>query len=64
MELRCDAKLHGILRNRTLEVKCDSRFCGHRPGVVVLHTFDLESGELISTERYKTPLLREKEQGT
>jgi hypothetical protein len=61
MELRCDAKLHGILKDGKLEVKCDSRFCGHAPGVVVLHTYDITTGELISTVRYKNPRMREKE---
>lgn len=62
MELRCDAKLHGNLENGKLEVKCDSRFCGHRPGVVVLHTFNLETGEM-TTKQYKNPPVVEKETG-
>jgi hypothetical protein len=58
MELRCGAKLHGTVEDGagTLEVKCDSRFCGHRSGVVVLHKFDLHTGEVIDTVQYKAPM--------
>ncbi len=56
MELRCSAKLHGIIRDgEVLEVKCDSRFCGHKPGVVVLHRFDSHTGQLVETLRFKEP---------
>lgn len=55
-ELRCDNKiLHGILRDdHILEVKCRSERCGARRGVVVLHQFNLKTGDLL-TKRYKTP---------
>lgn len=56
MELRCPHKLHGMLvSDEVLEVKCDSKFCGHEPGVVVLHRFDVRTGELIETKTYKNP---------
>lgn len=53
-ELRCDGKLHGIIVNDRLEVKCDSRWCGKRPGIIVLHRFNLETGK-VTTQRYKDP---------
>ena len=59
MELRCAAKKHGeVLTEGTgvLEISCDSRFCGKRAGVTVRHQFDLESGEMLSTHQYKTPM--------
>jgi hypothetical protein len=55
MELRCGAKLHAILFEEYLEVKCNSRRCGHEPGVVVLHRFSRTTGELIETKRFRDP---------
>jgi hypothetical protein len=44
------------------EVKCDSRFCGAEPGVVVLHQFSTKTGELVGTQRYKdTPKIDKKD---
>jgi hypothetical protein len=61
MELRCSNKLHGILRDDgTIEVKCDSKFCGHGSGVVVLHRFDITTGELMETLNFKNPTQRER----
>jgi hypothetical protein len=61
-ELRCEqGLLHGIvLPDGTLEVKCHSRFCGHMPGVVVLHRFDVHTGE-VTTRRYRDPAVQNKE---
>ena len=54
MDLRCEHKMHGSLTdNGLLEIKCKSAFCGSEPGVVVLHRFDVETGELVETKRYK-----------
>lgn len=59
-ELRCPNKLHGlILDEDVLEVKCDSRFCGARKGVVVLHRFNVSTGKLIQTLRYADPASKE-----
>lgn len=56
MDMRCPHKMHGILVDeKVIEVKCDSRLCGAGPGVVVLHRFDLNTGDLITTIRYKQP---------
>uniref|UniRef100_A0AAU6R661 Uncharacterized protein n=1 Tax=Micrococcus phage Kurnik TaxID=3092208 RepID=A0AAU6R661_9CAUD len=55
-ELRCAAKKHGELiipGSGILEVSCNSTFCGKRSGVVILHRFDLATGELVDTNRYK-----------
>jgi hypothetical protein len=55
LELRCGPVLHGIvLPDGKLEVKCRSRFCGHEPGVVVLHQFDVHTGA-VTTKRYRDP---------
>ncbi len=56
MDLRCDSKKHGVLLDSGLiEVKCDSKFCGHGAGVTVLHRFDAMTGELVDTHMYKDP---------
>jgi len=61
MELRCPSKLHGILlEGGVIEVKCDSRFCGHVSGVVVLHRFNAQTGELLETLNFKNPTQRER----
>lgn len=53
-EIRCDFKLHGILiSDGVLEVKCSSALCGKKPGVVVLHRFDVHTGNLIETKKFK-----------
>jgi hypothetical protein len=61
MELRCDSRiLHGIMVTEgsgVLEIPCRSRWCGKRPGVVVLHRFNVCSGELIETLRFSEPEL-------
>lgn len=55
-ELRCDNKLHGIIvEPSVIEVRCGSRFCGAGKDVVVLHRFDVVTGKLIKTERFKEP---------
>ena len=58
VELRCPGpSLHGIVNAElgTIELKCKRRRCGVRPGVVVLHTFELESGRLLRTQRFRDP---------
>lgn len=55
MELRCASKLYGIVvRPGVLEVKCNSRFCGARKGVVVLHWFEMDTGKLLNTKEFKS----------
>lgn len=55
VELRCNGKLHGILQAEVIEIKCNSRWCGAKPGVVVLHHFNAESGALLDTKLFKDP---------
>jgi len=57
MNLNCGPKLHGIIDHRagTIEIACGSQRCGSKAGVMVLHTFDLSSGELLKTKLYKQP---------
>jgi len=67
VELRCASRMHGeMVRPGVLEVRCHSRFCGKRAGVVILHWFDLETGKLIDTKEYKTVQLQngEEDDGT
>lgn len=58
MQLRCPGnKVHGEIIGEafgTLEVFCDSRWCGKRPGNVVLHRIDLLTGEF-ETRLFKKP---------
>jgi hypothetical protein len=54
LDLRCPSKKHGsIVGNNVVEVKCGSRFCGAKRGVIVLHRFNTQSGELLDTKRYR-----------
>lgn len=56
-ELRCDNKFHGELfpEDGILEVKCRSAFCGAGPGIVVLHRFDIQSGKMVETLKFRDP---------
>lgn len=58
IELRCAGTMHGKLdiHNGKLEVKCGRRGCGAGRGVVVLHTFDVTTGNLVGTKRYADPI--------
>lgn len=56
MELRCSSSiLHGVIEDGVLEVLCKSNRCGKESGVVVLHRFNVETGKLIETKKYKDP---------
>lgn len=56
MDLRCPSRIKfGELDDSKLEVVCRSDRCGKAPGVVVIHTFDTVTGELLGTERFKEP---------
>lgn len=59
MELRCPARvLHGVASDNatgTLEVKCRGSWCGHAKGVVVLHVFNLSTGNIVETKRFSDP---------
>ena len=55
MDLRCVSTLHAKLTDDQLEVVCKRRACGAEPGVVVLHYFNIHTGELIKTLRFADP---------
>lgn len=55
IEMRCSGTMHAKINDLGIEIKCKRRTCGARPGVVVLHTFDSETGHLLKTERYADP---------
>lgn len=56
-ELRCEGTLYGVISDdyQTIEVKCKRRKCGFAPGVVVLHTILLQTGQVIDTQRFREP---------
>lgn len=61
VQLRCRSKLQGILKEypngkKLLEVRCKDKWCAERgAGVVVLHYFNVETGELDHTKKYRDP---------
>lgn len=56
VDIRCPSKKFAVLVSEdTLEIKCSSRFCGAKQGVVVLHRYSIKTGELLETNRYKDP---------
>jgi hypothetical protein len=56
MDVRCEHKKHGeVVDEGFIEIKCDSRFCGAGPGIVVLHQFDTSTGALVKTMKFKNP---------
>jgi len=55
MQIRCPSRIHGVLAEGRFEVKCHSKRCGAGTGVTVLHYFDLLTGELLETKRFKEP---------
>jgi len=68
MQLRCEnGILFGVvLPNGQLEVKCRSRRCGHQAGVVVLHRFDLATGQEVagSPKQYRDPAFDKKKEAS
>lgn len=59
-ELRCKSKLQGIIKEfpngKFLEVRCKDKWCAERgTGTVVFHYFDLETGKLDHTVKYRDP---------
>jgi hypothetical protein len=64
MDLRCGngIKFGEVLPEEgVIEVKCRSRRCGHEAGSVVIHRFDLRTGELQRTLKFKDPAYRKEE---
>lgn len=55
IELRCPNKLHATVpKDGVIEVRCRSVFCGWKSGIVVLHRFDVHTGQC-TTQRFKDP---------
>lgn len=56
-DLRCALKKHAILipEMSVVEIKCSSKFCGAQRGTVILHRFDIHTGELVKTIEYREP---------
>ena len=60
-ELRCRSKLQGIIKEypggrKLLEIRCKDKWCAERgAGMVVFHYFDIETGELDHTQKYRDP---------
>jgi len=59
-QLRCDGNLYGVISDdhQTIEVKCKRRACGHAPGVIILHTISLATGQVVNTKRFREPQIR------
>lgn len=60
VELRCGngIKFGELFPDReVVEVKCRSARCGARPGVIVIHSFDLITGRMVGTETFREPTL-------
>ncbi len=60
VQIRCEGNLYGVISDdhQNIEVRCKRRACGHQPGVIVLHTISLASGQVVSTKRFRDPLFR------
>lgn len=65
MDLRCDNRiLHGVINeDGEIEVRCRSGKCGHRSGVIVIHKFNVVTGELVKTSVFAEPLERSNANG-
>jgi hypothetical protein len=56
MDLRCPSRIQGIITDTgLLEIKCSAKHCGAVSGIVVLHYFDLATGEMVDTKKYNNP---------
>lgn len=59
VDLKCpNRSRHAVLypEEGFIEVKCDRKFCGAGKDRVILHRFDLGTGELIQTLRFAEPM--------
>jgi hypothetical protein len=71
-ELRCKGEgqgdLYGVYdsESHTIEVRCKRRRHGARPGIIVIHTISLATGEPIKTREFKDParVVRKENHGT
>ncbi len=47
--------MFGLLDKGILEVRCKSKWCGARSGVIVLHRISLETGMVVKTLQFQDP---------
>lgn len=65
IEFRCPNVMHGIRKGNLFEVKCRHWRCKNREkNKVVLHYYDIDTGELVKTIEYKDPVKREAASGS
>lgn len=61
IELRCRSRRQGIIKEypdgkRLLEIRCKDHWCADKAdGAVVIHYFNVDTGELDHTSRYRDP---------
>ncbi len=60
MDLRCPSRKHAVVitpsaNDAVVEVACPSRWCGKTEGVVVLHQFNIKTGALVGTSKFRQP---------
>lgn len=62
MDIRCPSRIVGIITDEgLLEVKCSSGHC-KKGNAIVFHYFDLSSGKMVDTKRYRdVPISTSKE---
>lgn len=65
IQLRCRSKLHGIKKVVNgidcFEIRCKEKWCAERgAGLVVLHYFNVDTGELVQTKKFRDPTYRRK----
>ena len=53
--IRCPSRIVGKIVDGRFEVKCRAKRCGASSGVIVLHYFDLLSGDLVQTRTFREP---------
>lgn len=66
-DLRCaSGTLFAVVTGDSeVEVRCRKPACGYRPGVLVLHRFDIRTGAVLGTKVYQDAvLLKEEVSGT
>ncbi len=47
--------MFGLMDQGILEVRCKSKWCGAKSGVIVLHRISLETGEVVKTLQFRDP---------
>lgn len=53
--IRCPSRIVGKVHDGMLEVKCSSKHCGAGKGTIVMHYFDLFTGKLLKTRKFREP---------